>query len=262
MRDDPIPPIGPTPPDPGARVCIPCIVVGASVLGVLLPERPPLERLAAFLLLACAALASAWRRRSRSHAPVQVGLTAASVLDSVNAAVKDGALRGGPYFGAARVAFHAHEALTVASIVVPPLVAGAVLVGGRRWRLLRTCVVVGALATLAVLVAGYPAVRELPVDARGEWLRQRYLAAEVASLFVTTAVAWRAGLFRLRQTSLAERTVACLLVGGLALLFVGAWGRGLFGPAFAVHQAGLAAMYGVVAAIHVQALRGDGRLGA
>lgn len=251
----------PSPPDPGVVGLAPCLALAASALGVLLPDRAPLERLAALALVGCAVLAVAWHRRDRSHGPVRSGLVATAAIDSVNAGLRDFVLTGGPYAGFLRSVFHAHEALTLASIAALPLVAGAVLLRGRRWRLLRTCVVVGALGMLAALVDGYAVVRNLPVEARGEWLRLRYLVAELLSLFATCAVVWRARRARGRPSTPAEQTVACLLVGGLALLLVGSWERGLFGPAYSVHQAGLAAMYLVVALVHARALRGDGRPG-
>lgn len=253
--------IGPAPPDPGFKNLFPPALT-VSALGVALPDRPPLERLAALALLACASLAFAAQVRGhRAHAPVALALAVATVSDSANAALRATVLLGGPYFSWHRAAFHLHEALTLLPAVVLPLAAGRVYLRGRRCRLLRTGVVSLALALFTSMIAGYAGLRSLPVVARAEWLQFRYLAAEVVSLSIAGAVLVRSRSDAVRVPTATAHTLACLVVGGFTLLVVGAWGRDLFGPGFSAHQAGLAALYLVVALVHVAALWRGGRGG-
>lgn len=240
-------------------MCIPCFFAIASLLGILLPERPPLERLAAFLLLAAAALSILYTRTDAGHRPVRNGLLVITAIDSANAGMKSILLTGGPYFGALRVAFHIHEALTLASLLVLPLVAVALLSPDRRGaKLLRTLsLLVGGVA-LVHLVTAYPAVRELALPDREEWLRLRYLGTELVALFAAAAV-----ILGARPTAkvsrISDTVVRCLLVGRLALLAVGAWGRGLFGAPYSIHQAGFVGLYLVLVAVYARSLREDGR---
>lgn len=256
--------LGPTPPDPGLlRRWMQLLFLAPAGVGVLLPHRTPLERLAALLLLAGAAVALIRAEKTKRGGAAARGLSALATADAFSAALRATVLTGGPYSGWARAAFHAHEALTLAGIVTVPLMAVAVfLPDTRRSRLLRTCVVAGGLLLLAHLVVAYGHTRSLPLAARSEWLRLRYLFAEMTALSAACVAVWRSRRVKPRAPASADAiSVGCLVAGGLALLLVGAWDRGLFGPAYSVHQAGLAAMYLVVLVVQARALRGDGRSG-
>lgn len=252
----------PTPPDPGARAtCVLRTLAAMSALCAGIPGRPLAEQCAALLLAACACLAIELARESRSYAPLRTGLLVLALIDAALAALRWTFLAGGPYFGLYRVAFHLQEALVLATFATIPLVAASPSVDGRRWRLLRGTVVLGAVVALAWLVLGYPTVRSLPVVDRGAWLCACYLAVDVAALLAAClALWWGRRSSPTPDARTVRQVVACLVVGDAVLLAVGAWRRGLFGAPYAAHQAGLCALYLVVAAVQARALVGGRRV--
>lgn len=207
------------------------------------------------LLVVAAVLASLawWRSRTPAGRAVALCLTATACASLCGLAVQGLWLTSpGPYGGWKRVAFHAHEALGLVSTTALAWVAVDVLTppARRLWPGFAGC----WAAALAALVLTYPEVR-------GEDLRRVLLLLEGVAVFTAaTAVGcWAArGAWR-SKWSAAVQTVLALTAADLVLLAVGAWPRGLFGRAYAVQQAGLAALYLVVAAVNARALLGGER---
>lgn len=222
------------------------------------------------LLVASAALAFALARRDHRHRPVAIALGVIAGTGLARLAL-DGALQApGPYTGWLRVVFHADQALLIAGVFTLPWLATETFAPNRHGRLRYAFLAFAWAALLIVyLVTQYP-------ELRGDALRRVYLVAELASLFacVLAIVPWLRARGSTPKTdgdpllppgdpfppgpgTPRWYTIACVLVlvlGDGALLFVGAWGRGLFGDAYVLQQAGLLAIYASVVGVQVAAL--------
>lgn len=259
---------GPTPPNPGA---------------VALGLAPHL-----FLIAAAMLAIYLWRRRDARHRPAALGLAATAGAEVVRYVLSLTVLAAaGPHEGLLRAVFHLDQGLYLVGVVVLPWMALSTLCDlppgptqQERYlaRLSLWLVLLGAFgATWSLLVLGYP-------ELRGDALRRVYLGAELATLFVCALAiaAWvrrRMSSSRRQAATGAEYAEALaagangeplppsrlprwytlavvlgLVLADAALLFVGAWPRGLFGSAYAVQQGGLLVLYVSLTGVHAVAL--------
>lgn len=258
----------PIPPDPGAvalMICL-CGLVGA-----------------------CALLAHRLARKHPRHRPVFVyfALLFVGALLQIPQWVGHNLLGwAGPYEGLRRVVFHVSQAGFLVDSVALPWLAwrtlgkepeSEVTAWARSWWLALPVYV----ALVASAVVAYPELRERA-------LLKGYLLVEMISLFVASIAVggwlarrgWRRNVApsvdnaldrvkdamgpRMREAfgEIAgepppRMTIICtlaLVAAPLALLLVGAWRYGLYGPAYAVQQAGLLALYGVLVGAQAWAL--------
>jgi len=202
-----------------------------------------LRYLAGATLMLAAISAVALARRRHEHAPVAwyLGIIAVARLAGWSLAL----LPSGGTVWIARSALW-----MTGSFALPWLVVGAMSPEARKG--MRHARVVSAVASwLAVsgcLALAYPAI------AAEEPMRLFYTALECASLLACCAfvISWLrrgAPIARLRASTLAERTTLSLVGAYFALLFLGAWPRGLWGAAWRPQQAGLVALYGGLAIV-------------
>jgi hypothetical protein len=158
------------------------------------------------------------------------------------------ALTGGPYFGWTRLAFHADQASRLATALVPAWL-GFVVLGEQPERRATRALALAWGALLLVAIVAYPFLRPLPLDGRIARARIFYGAVDVASSSIGIACVVRS---RLAAPDLAlaraESVAAMLIAGDAVLLVAGALPRGLFGAAYSAQQAGLSALYLLVAA--------------
>jgi len=173
---------------------------------------------AALIGATATAVALAWRRVDhRSFAVFLTVIAAASLIRSVLPTIAPiRPLESPPFTGAARLAFHADQALF---LTWPAgLTALAILLfAGRRPFPMIALLWAGAVA---YLIARYPTIR-------GETLRRFYLAAELAAL--AGAVASLASFWQRRATITPAHTCALLCFGAdAATLGAGAWRWGFW----------------------------------
>lgn len=229
---------------------------------------------ASSLLFASAALSLVLARLDPLHRPVAIAISATSGASIARAILRAAVLHGGPYTGWARAAFHIEQALYLVSTVAVPWLAIVTLTawppGPTRARTLSAWASAVLIGTALVLIAGYPGLRDGP-------LRQIYLGAELAALLGASIAivswilrrGWRGtnapdGLRGLVHPDVIGdvyglrwytwSAVLMIVVADLGLLFAGAWRYGLFGPAYEHQDAGLIALWGVVAAVHGTAI--------
>ncbi len=268
--------LDPTPPDPG-------LLAGAAQL---------LLALSAVLATIRAGHAAsglppmASTSRSRGTGAVALGLVILSVAALAGGALS-APLHGGSYTGWLRVAFHGSEACYLADRAVLAWLSWQIVAGKSGKGMLRPILLPFA-SSLGFMVFGYPGLL------RGDTLRLFYLGAELAALLAWAGASggamiagWRRRphLDELRpeaaqvlgglpfRSPLAgalaavvgtpERTVVTILgAGNIVLLFVGAFGRGrTFFQAYHVQQAGLVAVWGVVALVLARDLAHHARRG-
>ncbi len=260
--------VGPTEPDPGA------------VALMLAPHA---------FLVASAVLAYLLARRDRRHRPVAIALVAIAIAEVLHLALRllvlvpaRAELGAAPYAGFVRAIFHVTEGCYLVSVVALPWLAwetftegGEDLPPGPGWRRRALLAVAAWAAVLLALVLGYPTLR-------GDVLRQVYLGAELAALFVcVVAIApwlrrspWTKPLnmmesmrpgagetfARVAQTPppsprwYTSASVLVLVAGDAVLLAAGAWRHGLFGAVYQIQQAGLLGLYFVIVCMHVFAI--------
>jgi hypothetical protein len=148
-------------------------------------------------------------------------------------------LEAPPHVGAARLAFHVHQATELAWAA--GLAAMAILVFSRRRWPVALIALVWASA-VAYLVTGYPAVR-------GDELRLVYLAAELAALTVAAGVMILWTWQRAKPTPAGLCVLIVCMTDGVTL-FAGAWRWG-FWVHWDLQQVAFALTYLVLTAFHV-----------
>jgi hypothetical protein len=214
--------------------------------------------------LVAAISAVALARRRVDHRPIALALVVVTVASLGRAAMHAWVLRGGPYAGWARAAFHLEQALWLAG---PATLAWVTLVAlhprcamcpkapilDRIHREANQIVLAGLVGPIwvtlsAACVCLYPALRDGP-------LRLFYLAAQLSALLVCVAsvVAWLRRWGH-REVTLPAAIVLLLVACSLGDLLAGAWRYGLFGAAYETTQWILLVMYTVIAIVQIGVL--------